>query len=132
MIRYNTHLSFDLSQPVRVYYNLHKHCLSILAKSNKGYRLWCHTTVDTILTLCDITFKIYEQGRKRVLRERVKNVHAYIIGYIKDQCDNIETQKYGLRYNPYEAGYFTLNGKRADEVLDRIIIKGNGIYIPKK
>jgi len=115
MTRCNLNLSFDLSKPVRLYYNLHKHCLSILAKSSKGLRLYCHTDNSTVLKLERVSFKVYEVGRERVLRERRKNVHAYVIGYISEGV--VDCPEYGLiSYNPYKAGHFFLNGERVDHV----------------
>lgn len=62
---------------VRVYRNLHKNCFSVV--SMKTGRVIQHTNK---LTLHDVEFRVRESGRQRVLRERRKNVHAFVVGSI--------------------------------------------------
>ena len=61
----------------RVYFNLHKKLLSIQAKVNGSWKVIRH--VNEIM-LADVKFKVYEKGRQRVLNEKRKNVHAFIVG----------------------------------------------------
>jgi hypothetical protein len=59
----------------------------------------------------DVTFRVWEGGRKRVLRERKKNVHAFVVA---DRFYEARLETSGLvpiKYNPYEAGHFTCNGR---------------------
>lgn len=90
---------------VFVYFNLHKKCFSIKALEGdcKG-RVVAHRTA---LTLHDVTFKVSEAGRQRVLRERKKNVHAGVVGHwhgydhlTADACTTSVT------YNPYKFDSF--------------------------
>tara|TARA_R110002020_G_scaffold193468_14_gene393870 strand:+ start:1666 stop:2091 length:426 start_codon:yes stop_codon:yes gene_type:complete len=65
----------------KVYFNLHKKCFSVLAWSieKKGWRLCFHTAN----MICDdVTFKVSESGRQRVLQEKRKNVHAFLLAKI--------------------------------------------------
>jgi hypothetical protein len=90
---------------VRVYRNLNKKCWSVLHKvKGKGWRLLQHLDC---FYLHDATFKVYESGRQRVLKERVKNVHAYVEGYIgfPDNLSYCILNK-EIRYNPYECDKF--------------------------
>ena len=63
---------------VKVYYNLHKFQLSVVAMegAQKGIVI---AHAKSIL-LGDVVFKVFEAGRQRVIRERRKNVHAYVQG----------------------------------------------------
>ena len=89
----------------RIYRNLHKACFSILKydASKRGYRLYAHEE-EIFLPWAD--FKVYESGRKRVLLEKQKNVHAYII------CDEYSTKipnrkiRFDVYYNPYQCNTF--------------------------
>ena len=100
---------------VRVYRNLTKKCFSV--KCKKTNRVIAH--VDDI-TLRDVTFPVSKAGRERVLRERQKNVHAFIEGVV-----DREKMVYGntaICYNPYKRDHFFYcsNGreiKRANYVL---------------
>jgi hypothetical protein len=99
---------------VFVYFNLHRKCWSIKALSgpDKG-RVKHHATSFTVE---DATFKVSEAGRKRVLRERRKNVHAGIVGQLVNWVDlggahfGLESAPLdngtGISYNPYFAGHF--------------------------
>lgn len=90
---------------VFVYYNLHKHCWSLKALEgpDKG-RVVAHA--NTVI-LTDCTFKVSQAGRKRVLSEKRKNVHAGVIGVL--ECyDQDETVVFNtaismpVTYNPYK------------------------------
>ena len=62
--------------------------------------------------LSNVVFKVNENGRKRVLRERRKNVHAFAIGTLvgKRGCmgQDCNGKDFGIRvhYNPYGYGKF--------------------------
>jgi len=92
---------------VKVYFNLHKRTWSILHKTPKGWRLWGHSPR---VTLADVTWKVSEAGRQRVLRERRKNVHAFGIGILLDNENAPEGEFLPVKYNPYESGFFCVNG----------------------
>lgn len=94
---------------VAVYFNLHKRQFSVKALEgpDKG-KVIQHRQ---IILLKNVTFKVSEAGRQRVLRERKKNVHAYVIGETFDaaarnsyeNCGGVDVE---VRYNPYEASSF--------------------------
>jgi hypothetical protein len=58
-----------------VYFNLHKKLWSV--KSRKTRRVLFHAAV---VLLYDCEFKVSQAGRKRVLKDKRKNVHAGIAG----------------------------------------------------
>lgn len=97
---------------VYVYYNLHKKCFSIKALSGtyKGL-VFYHS--DTVL-LNDVTFKVSQAGRQRVLNEHRKNVHAGVTGtlvaYSNNLTDDIKTVFTSLTteitYDPYKYNSF--------------------------
>lgn len=63
---------------VSVYFNLNRKCLSIRAEEGpaKG-RVIAHAQT---AALGEVTFKVSEAGRQRVLKEQRKNVHAFVRG----------------------------------------------------
>jgi len=63
---------------VEVYFNLHRKVWSV--RNAKTKRLVGHASR---LLLRDATFKVSEAGRQRVLRERKKNVHAFVRGELE-------------------------------------------------
>jgi len=90
---------------VFVYYNLHRHLWSIkaLEGAHKGRVIgYSHTVL-----LQDAVGKVSQAGRRRVLREKRKNVHAGIVGTLV----HMEGEGYfpGLNeitYNPYKYDSF--------------------------
>jgi hypothetical protein len=64
---------------VKVYYNLNLDCLSVI-DAETGL-LYCHAHR---VELHDAKFRVQKAGRQRVLREKRKNVHAYIVGKCHD------------------------------------------------
>jgi hypothetical protein len=61
----------------------------------------------------NVEFRVSEAGRNRVLRKKQKNVHAFVVA---DECytcyptKDVESLPQ-IRYNPYEANVFTVNGQ---------------------
>jgi hypothetical protein len=93
-----------MNKRVRVYYNLHKKKLSVLHKTKKGWRLREHR--DSI-KLKDARFIIYEAGRQRVLKEKRKNVHAYIEGTERHSpLPSLFYKARPVKYNPYYMSQF--------------------------
>ena len=90
---------------VKVYFNLHKKLFSVVALEgpNKG-RVIEHT--DNI-GLLNCNFRVQKAGRERVLKERRKNVHAYITGWKSDpKVDFGWTPEAHITYNPYKYSTF--------------------------
>ena len=90
---------------VMVYYNLHKHTLSV--KLND--RVILH--VDYV-KLGNVEFRVRQGGKEKVRSEKQKNVHAFVIGDLLDYCEfpcenipNEPTDKV-VTYNPYKYDSF--------------------------
>jgi hypothetical protein len=87
---------------VMAYRNLHKGCWSV--KSLKTGRVLAH--LDEVF-ISDALFRVSEAGRQRVLRERVKNVHAGVVGVVSLPPGAGEfAPGRRVRYNPYQAATF--------------------------
>lgn len=87
----------------QIYFNLKRRGFSIRdAKTrlviNKG-----QTTTSVVLQ--DVTFKVIESGRQRVLRTKEKNVHAFSCGTVVEGVD-VSEATVPVSYNPYKAGHF--------------------------
>jgi hypothetical protein len=85
---------------VFVYFNLHKKCFSV--RSMKTGRVINHTMS---LTLENCVFKVSEAGRKRVLKEKRKNVHAGVVGYLTEDNNTTDCLT-KVTYNPYKYSSF--------------------------
>jgi hypothetical protein len=119
----------------KIYRNLHKNCFSVLKynKAKKGFRL--HTHVDEAL-LIDVTTKVSDAGRQRVLREKSKNVHAFILANdfipIESWPDNLTPQVNAdeLYYNPYTTDQF-INKTNGQVVRNhaRVLLKNCKAYL---
>lgn len=101
---------------VFVYYNLHKQCLSVRAMQGpERGRVVAHCAQ---VILGDVTFKVSEAGRQRVLLERAKNVHAGVVGdWINDQDEGqmLVTRRAGtaITYDPYKWPSFVERGSES-------------------
>lgn len=98
----------------RVYRNLRKECWSIQVKVDKVWKVVAHATWANVE---DAGFVVSQAGRHRVLRDRRKNVHAWVCGMLTGwgaepansvYVDN-QAQKRGacqVSYNPYASPSF--------------------------
>ena len=86
---------------VEVYFNLHKRVFSV--RSARSGRVILHTKN---VHICNPQFVVREGGRQRVLRERKKNVHAFVRGdatYFDDgKCPTLDN----IGYNPFRYDSF--------------------------
>jgi hypothetical protein len=93
---------------VKAYFNLHKKIFSV---QHNGLVIG-HANH---LVITNPQFKVSEAGRQRVLREKRKNVHAFVIGEVADDWKSTVSKDFqgeAITYNPYKYSTFV---KRADE-----------------
>ena len=122
---------------VETYYNLHKHVLSV----RRGGRVQLHTDA---LMLEDVKFAVQPAGREKVLKQKRKNVHAFVRGNYEpiksgvvidfDSSMRFILSGFGYNwervyYNPYKTKTFvvTKTGKPIHEAI-RVIIKNKEIW----
>ena len=96
---------------VFVYYNLHKHKWSV--KDVKTGRVIGHHYE---VQIYNATFKVSEAGRARVLKEKRKNVHAGVEGYLTTdvlarKMDGTilwesQSERHKVTYDPYKYDTF--------------------------
>jgi hypothetical protein len=122
-----------MKKPHRIYRNLHKNLFSIqdYIEEKKGYRV---TDRVSMAVLNDVEFVVYQSGREKVLRERKKNVHAFVLAdsYDVRVVGRLDTNSMReIYYNPYEYNSFvykdtgeSLNGKK----LKKVLIINNKVY----
>lgn len=90
----------DESRKVFIYKNLHKDCWSV--KQDGLVKMHTHD-----LSLFDCSFRVNAKGRDKVVKERRKNVHAGVSGYIDLPWDEEDVSREGQQtklamYNPYK------------------------------
>lgn len=107
-----------MTQKVRVYRNLNKKCWTVKAKDATG--AWKVLRYTNYLDLKDCAFVVKERGRQRVLRDGVKNVHAWIEGEVTTihWCKVVSK----INYDPIQSPHFVRNSdgehlERADLLL---------------
>ena len=90
---------------VYVYYNLHKKLWSIKAlEGERKGRVIAHRKT---VVLTNVTPKVSEAGRQRVLKEKRKNVHAGLVGNWNDKQILLGLFSADeITYNPYKYNSF--------------------------
>lgn len=127
---------------VRIYYNLNKAVWSIKAMEGPFYgKVIAYAKA---VTLDDAHTVVSQAGRERVLRERKKNVHAYIDGTLNTvqglemrqypvDLGNLETDEQSwvpavvqqVKYNPFQVAHFYWehDGETTEhQTLDRVLM----------
>ena len=115
-----------MSELTRVYYNLHKRRLSIQQKrrNKSGKLFWKVIEHVNHVTLRDPVFKVSEKGRERVLKEKKKNVHAYVEGY--PNVSQIWTDDdMSVFYNPYKNSTFVDCDNNPIKSSSYVLVEGN-------
>ncbi len=110
---------------VRTYWNLHKRCFSVQSRETR--RVIAHLPS---LFLTDVKFIVYEHARQRVLREKKKNVHAFVEGNTQERWINL--QGFNIQpvfYNPYKMDSFQTAEGVAVKAADLVYLSERRVYI---
>ena len=114
---------------VRIYYNFRKKLFSVQEKINGSWKVVEHTKE---IFLRNATFKVSEAGRQRVLKEKRKNVHAFILGERYPFVRKAFFFSYDVSYNPYKGPNFVISNyydKPVDKAKYVTIIGGKVIAL---
>jgi hypothetical protein len=123
-------IHFTVASQTFVYRNLHQKCFS-LRKAGKVYGY------ANSLFARDVTFKVSEAGRKRVLETRRKNVHAGILSpeiitdsaIIEAEFIRDYSQLTKVSYNPYRApGFFILDSGKIISGSEKVYLTPSGAF----
>jgi len=91
---------------VEIYRNLHNGTFSVRRNGKVVYHLENHQ----ILRLTDAKFAVQPAGRAKVIREKKKNVHAFIRGTVDKEGGYLGQDPpheiFEVSYNPYESDKF--------------------------
>ena len=123
-----------IGDKVMVYYNLHKHTFSI----SRNGRVIAHADY---VKLTNVEFRVRQGGREKVVREKSKNVHSFVIGtlmdYCKYPCEDLPSEPNSniVTYNPYKYNSYVIKDTEepiysAGEV--ELINLRNKIFITKQ
>lgn len=123
---------------VSVYYNLHRKCLSMRVKGVVVDHP--HTVV-----LKNVKFRVQPAGRAKVLKEKRKNVHAFVCGQLVETYglrswemgSNVYNEKkifstdFQVIYNPYKYKTFIKkdNGESIFETYKYTLINNKEIWV---
>lgn len=111
-----------------VYFNLHRKVFSM--KQRKAQGKGSHVTghAPTVI-LTNVTFKVLEAGRQRVLEEQKKNVHAFVEGTLEPyQGQGIGGYREAY-YNPYKVSTFVDKESGAPLTSAKVVIlSGRSIF----
>jgi hypothetical protein len=88
---------------VFVYFNLHKKVFSV--KALEGDKKGLVIAHREYVMLENVTFKVSEAGRLRVIAEKRKNVHAGAVGEWRDDVAILKGDV-SVTYNPYKYSSF--------------------------
>ncbi len=92
--------TLESGQIVRIAYHAVKKCFSI--RHLKTRKVIGYTNR---IVLRDVSFIVSQAGRNRVLRDREKHVHAFMIGTYEPNIQQLSRKKHGINseayYNPY-------------------------------
>lgn len=114
----------DKSKQLMVYRNLNQDNWSVKQYINGKEKVTDH--FDNLL-LKDCTFRVREGGRQRVIKEKQKNVHAFIIGTYVSNQKLPKMKAYRITYNPYTDSFFHYeNSRKALDHADYVYFNENG------
>ena len=116
---------------VEVYYNLHKHVLSVRQRG----RVIMHTPT---IELENVVFSVQPAGRNKVLKQKRKNVHAFVRGELLNS-DSKRIEKSLTRnsdnwrlvtYNPYKYESFVYSdNEKPIHSASRVIVDGRSVWV---
>lgn len=112
---------------VFVYKNLHRDCYSI--KAMEGERKGRVIGYGEVVHLLDVTPKVSEAGRQRVLETQQKNVHAGLVGWWSSLFD-IPSDAQSITYNPYLYSTFVYTANEQPFLhADQAVLNSQGVFV---
>jgi hypothetical protein len=93
----------DKNKKVEVYFNLHKKCWSIRQSGASVIHA-------DFVEIKEPQFVVQQGGNARVRREKRKNVHAFVRGYITERVGIFPKKQKLVTYNPYKHTSFVQRG----------------------
>jgi len=93
---------------VAVYWNFHKKTFSIQSREKDSYGKVIRHANSVVIN--SPKFVVRQAGRERVLKEGVKNVHAFVVGSLEWASNELYQLKGGRKiiYNPYKYNSFVI------------------------
>lgn len=115
----------------RAYRNLHKKCFSIQQRDPSTGRFKLHSHCDNFITNNNV-FKVSQYGRKNVIKNKQKNVHAFV--YFTDFnifVEEFNTDKWiEITYDPYTMDSFMIKNSNSQLHFAKcVIFKNNKCYV---
>lgn len=106
-----------------IYRNLHKDCFSVRYKG----KVIAHSKN---LLASGVTFSVSQTGRERVLREKKKYVHAYVVcdGWVQVVPGTDIPIDGEVKYNPYKNETFEFGGCQITTA-QHVLMSDNKVYI---
>jgi hypothetical protein len=117
----------------RIYRNLHKQEYTVQHYiKGKG---WRKLTGAKNIVCKNVSFKVYESGRQKVINERRKNVHAYVLAdtFYETNSPTVSLEYItGVRgsatYNPYKySGFVERDTERLVQSAEYAVLSQEGI-----
>ena len=93
----------DRNKKVEVYFNLHKMCWSIRQSGASVIHA-------DFVEIKEPQFVVQQGGNARVRREKRKNVHAFVRGYLTERVGIFPKNQKLVTYNPYKHTSFVERG----------------------
>lgn len=116
----NNHIR--LGQRVRVYRNLHSGNFSV--QCTKTGLVVAHLQS---IVLKNAAFVVRPAGHRKVLAQKKKNVHAFVVGEFAGSVSAANKQ---VKYNPYTAGHFWIdNPSNKVDRANEVFLTDNKIFI---
>lgn len=77
-----------------------------------------------------VSFKVSEQGRQRVIKNKHKDVHAFVVTdkYIYTSMHQQVDKLLEITYNPYKGPYFMCNGSPITQA-NKVLFKDGKCYL---
>ena len=92
-------MKIDPNKKIEVYFNLHKKTWSV----RQSGKVIGHTDY---IQVKDPQFVVSQKGNERVRREKKKNVHAFVRGYVESRLPVFPSKMRFVTYNPYKNSSF--------------------------
>jgi hypothetical protein len=92
-------MKIDPNKKIEIYFNLHKKTWSV----RQGGKVVQHTN---FICVRDPQYVVRKTGKEKVRREKRKNVHAFVRGYVENRLPTFPKKNMFVTYNPYKNDSF--------------------------
>ena len=104
-------MKIDPNKKMKVYFDLYDKTWTVRQDENTCQEMPSGKKVGqwNYIQVKNPQYVVHQEGKERVRREKQKNIHAYICGYVIEELPSMPSRQEFISYDPYKDDSFVIH-----------------------